>query len=213
MTRIKTLEVTDQLFVVAMAALLLVPHWPDSYWERIRTLGKDRLGETVKQFQVHHPKAICGKFTFFSTLEINAKNLIKGEDGDGLSIHCCLNDKDSLNEVSPFPILNLHDCAFHAVFCKRGLYNLSYMLDVRSVKTVLSTFKKFYGPPDRMFSDPTDASKLVFFDWFRGGTSLEVKLSQLGNDEESKNPSAEPWLETVSVSLCDVDLIIDRRGK
>jgi hypothetical protein len=213
MTRIKTLEVTDQLFVVAMAVLLLLPHWPDSYAERIRRIGKDKLGETVKQFQIHHPKAICGKFTFVYTMEINAKNLVGAEDKDDLDTNCCLNDKDSLNEISPFPILNLHDCAFHAVFCKRGLYSLSYMLDVRSVNTVLSTFKEFYGPPDRMFSDPTDPSKLVFFDWFRGGTSLEVKLSQLGNDEESKNPSAEPWLETVSVSLWDGDLIIDRRGK
>jgi hypothetical protein len=206
MTRMKVMKTTDQLIVTAMAALLLLPPPLASGKERIRTLGKDTLGETVKQFQTRHPKAVCGKAI---SMEIKAQNLVKSEDRE--DIHCCLNDRASLTEISPFRILNLDDCAFHATFWNRRLYGLYYMLDVRSVKTVLPDFEEFYGSPDRVFTDSVDASKLTFVDWTRGGTYLDVWLSRLGKDEESKYPKGEPWLETVSVSLYDIDFFPNRR--
>jgi hypothetical protein len=199
-------KITDQIIATAIAFVLLAANWCD--WECVRKMGKDKLGETVKQFQIHHPKAICGKFVF--DMEVNAKNLVDAKDRADLNTNCCLNDRDSLKEISPFPILNLNNCAFHAMFSKRGLLcNLDYMLDVRSLKTVLPDFKEFYGEPDRMGTDPQDQSKLTFFDWTRGGTYLDVQLSRMGRD--STHPNGEPWLETVSVSLYDTDMVGDRR--
>jgi hypothetical protein len=172
--------------------------------ERIRTLGKDTLGETVKVFQVRYPKARCGRIT---SVEITAQSL--ADPGNADDIHCCLNDKDSLSEVSRFPILNFDDCAVHAIFLKNRLWNLSYMLDVRSVQIVLAEFEKLYGPPTRQQRDPEDATKLIFVDWMEGMTSLELRLSRLGSEDVSKNstqPKGEPWLEVVSIDLWDTDL-------
>jgi hypothetical protein len=187
---------------IAIAFVLVVPNWCD--WECVRRMGKDQLGETVKQFRIHHPKAICGKFVF--DIDVNAKNLVDAKDRADLNTNCCLNDRDSLKEISRFPIMDVNNCAFHAAFSKRGLlYSLDLMLDVRSLKTVLPDFKEFYGEPDLMWTDPRDQSKLTFFDWTRGGIYLEVRLSRLGGD--SAHPKGEPWLETVSVSLYDTDMI------
>ncbi len=172
--------------------------------KRIRTLGKDTLGETVKQFRIHYPKAICGTLT---SIEINPRNLV--DLGNMDDIHCCLNDRESLSEVSPFPILNFDECAVHAQFWKDRLSSLNYMLDVRSVQIVLPDFKEFYGPPTRMLKDAEDPTKLISVDWMDGMTSLELKLSRLGREDFSKDstqPKGEPWLEVVSIDLWDTDL-------
>jgi hypothetical protein len=172
--------------------------------ERIRTLGKDTLGESAKQFQLHYPKAICGRAT---SIKINSQNLVNSGNVDDL--HCCLNDRDSLARLFPFPILNLDGCAVHAHFWKNRLYSLNFMLDVRSVQIVLPDFKEFYGPPTRVLKDPKDPTKLIFVDWREGMTSLELKLSRLGGEGFSQNstqPKAEPWLEVVSINLWDTDL-------
>jgi hypothetical protein len=206
MTRTRMMEITDYLFVGAVAVLLLLPQWPASYGERIRKLGEDKLGETVKDFLIHHPKAACGRSV---SIEINSRTLVNS--GDMEFIHCCLNDRDSLAEILPFPILNLDDCAFHATFWKRRLDALYYRMDVRSVKAVLPTFEEFYGPPDRVFWDQEDSSKLTFADWARGGTYLDVWLVRMDGNEDSKDAKGKPRLETVCVRLFDVDLIPDRK--
>src|SRR5258708_26466088 len=69
--------------------------------KRIRTLGKDTLGETLKEFRSRFPKAICGRAI---STEINPQSLVNSGTGD--QIHCCLNDRDSLTEFSEFRILN-----------------------------------------------------------------------------------------------------------
>jgi hypothetical protein len=200
------LRTKDQFMAITIGLVLLAPHWSASYAERIRIMGRDKLGETVKRFQVRHPKAVCGRGV---SEEMGTQKLINSVEAD--FDHCCLNDRESLKDISPFPILNPNGCAFHAIFSNHRLYGLSYVLDVRSVKTVLPTFEEFYGPPDRMFWDAGDPSKLTFFDWARGGTHLDVWLSQLGRGEDSIYPSGEPRLETVSVSLWDVDLLPSRK--
>lgn len=202
-------EITVQLFVAAMATLLLLPQGHASGRERIRTLGKDTLGETVKEFRVHYPKATCGRAT---SIEIIPQNLVNSGNMD--EVHCCLNDRDSLTEISRFPILNFDDCAVHAVFWKSRLCNLTYLLDVRSVQTVPYSFEKLYGPPTQTSRDPEDASKLTFVDWMEGSTNLELILSRLdGGDhhKDSTRPKGEPWLETVCVSLWNADLATSRR--
>ncbi len=187
---------------LALAVVLTEPHIYAS--ERIRALGKDTLGESVKAFRVRHPKAKCGKIT---SIEINAQSLVDAGNSD--DIHCCLNDKNSLSEVSRFPILNLDGCAVHAIFLKNRLWNLSYMLDVRSVQIVLDEFEKLYGPPASKQKDPEDTTRLIFVDWMEGMTSLELRLSRLGREGHSQNstqPKGEPWLEVVSIDLWDTDL-------
>jgi len=169
--------------------------------ERIRTLGKDTLGESVKVFQVRYPKARCGKIT---SIEITAESLVDPGNGDGDDIHCCLNDKDSLSEVSRFPILNLDGCAVHAIFWKNRLYSLSYMLDVRSVQSILQPFEKLYGPPTHMMSDPEDASNLTVVVWWQGMTTLELSLARLGGENFAKDSTRlkrARWLEVVSINL------------
>jgi hypothetical protein len=189
--------------VPAMAALLLLlPSVSAS--ERIRRLGKDSLGETVKEFRIHHPKAVCGRLT---SIEINSRTLIESEDME--DIHCCLNDNNSLSEVSRFPILNLDGCAVHASFWKSKLYSLSYMLDVRSVQIVLDDFEKLYGSPTRELKDPNDTTRLILVGWMERMTSLELKLSRLGGEDpakDSKNLKGAPWLEVVSINLWNSDL-------
>ena len=169
--------------------------------ERIRTLGKVTLGETVKQFRIHFPKAICGTLT---SIDINPRNLV--DTGNMDDIHCCLNDRESFSEVSSFPILDFDDCAVHAHFWKDRLYSLNYMLDVRSVQIVLRDFEKLYGPPTRIMRDREEAARLTFVEWMEKMTSLEVRLSRLGRSIDSKDSihsPGEPWLEVVSIDLHD----------
>lgn len=184
-----------------MAALFILPPSPASANERIRTLGKDTLGETVKEFRIRYPKATCGRVT---SLEITPQNLVTPGNMD--QIHCCLNDRDSLTGFSPFRILNLDDCAVHAIFWKSRLHSLSYLLDVRSVQIVLHPFEKLYGPPDRLVKDPEDATELILIDWMEGWTTLELSLSRLGREvfpKDSTHPTAEPWLQVVCIKLWD----------
>src|SRR5712664_64987 len=204
MTKTKMLKATDQFIVTAMAALFLLPPSPAGVNERIRTLGKDTLGETVKEFRIRYPKATCGRAT---STEITTQNLVSLGNMD--QIHCCLNDRDSLTEISRFRILNLDDCAVHAIFRKSRLYSLGYMLDVRSVQIVLDSFEKVYGLPAQIVKDPEDATKLIFVDWMEGDTTLELRLSRLGGggfSKDSTNPKGEPWLQAVYISLWDSDL-------
>ena len=201
-TKTNVLKATDQFIVTAMAAVFLLP--PASANERIRTLGKDTLGETVKEFRIRYPKARCGKIT---SIEITPQSL--ADPGNSEDIYCCLNDKRSLSEVSRFRILNLDGCAVHAIFWKNRLCRLSYMLDVRSVQIVLDDFEKLYGSPAREPKDPEDTTRLIFVDWMEGMTSLELRLSRLGRDvfpKDSTHPKGEPWLQTVYISLWDSDL-------
>src|SRR5216684_1447085 len=88
MTKTKMLKATDQFIVTAMAALFLLPPSPAGVNERIRTLGKDTLGETVKEFRIRYPKATCGKIT---SIEITPQSL--ADPGNSEDIYCCLNDK------------------------------------------------------------------------------------------------------------------------
>jgi hypothetical protein len=204
MTKTKVLKATDQFIVTAMAALFLLLSPPASANERIRTLGKDTLGETVKEFRIRYPKARCGKIT---SIEITAQSLV--DPGNSDDIHCCLNDKDSLTEVSRFPILNLDGCAVHAIFWKNRLCSLSYILDVRSVQIVLHDFERLYGQPTRMGKDPEDTTRLIFVDWMEGMTSLALSLSRLGGEDfamDSTHLKGAPWLEVVSINLCNSDL-------
>jgi hypothetical protein len=189
-------------FLVAVsftiAVFLTEPHIRAN--ERIRTLGKDTLGESLKVFQVRYPKARCEK----------PPSIYPGNN-DG--IYCCLNDGDSLSEVSRFPILNLDGCAVRADFWKSRLCSLSYMLDVRSVQVVLDDFKKLYGSPTRESKDPKDATRLIFVDWMEGTTSLQLMLSRLGGEDFAKDTTHSkgvPWLEVVSVDLWNSNLATAR---
>jgi hypothetical protein len=124
-------------------------------------------------------------------------------------IHCCLNDRDSLRAFSSFRILNLDDCAIHAIFWKRRLYSLDYLLDVRSVQIVLGTFEKLYGPPSQMIKDPQEDTNPILVDWMIGGATLDLALSRpSGQDftEHFSRPTGEPWLTAVCVSLWNSDL-------
>jgi len=172
--------------------------------KRIRTLGKDTLGESIKEFRIRYPKATCGKAT---SLEINPQNLVNSRNME--DIHCCLNDRDSLTKFSPFRILNLDDCAVHVIFWKSRLCGLTYLLDVRSLQIVLDPFEKLYGPPTRKVKDPDDATRLTYVDWLEGGTELELRLSKLGGEvfsKGSKSLKGEPWLEVVYVSLWNSEM-------
>jgi hypothetical protein len=194
--------------VAVMVVPLLLPA-SVGHKESIRALGKDTLGETVKQFQVRYPKAICGRAT---SLEIIPQNLVQSGNMD--QVHCCLNDKDSLNEISPFPILNLDECAVHSIFWKNRLYQLTYLLDVRSIQTVLPYFEKLYGPPAQTSKGSEDANKMILVRWVEGETNLELILSRLGGPDfhrDSTSANGQPWLETVSVSVWNSDLAAARR--
>ena len=167
--------------LTATALLFLLPAIPIRANQPIRTLGNDSLGETVKQFQIHHPKATCGTTT---SLDINPQTLVQSENMD--DAHCCLNDSASLTEFSKFPILNLDDCALHALFWKGKLYELSYMLDIRSIRAVLDHFLKLYGPATRMLKDPEDATQLTLVDWWQGMTILWLRTATINEDAFAK---------------------------
>jgi hypothetical protein len=203
-TRTRTLLLYFVAILLMLAVVVTEPCIHAKANERLRTLGKDTLGETVKEFLIRYPKAICGRLI---SLEINPQNLVNS--GSMRDIHCCLNDRDSLTKMSPFRILNLDDCAVHATFWKSRLDSLTYMVDVRSVQIVLDPFEKLYGPPAQMMKDPQDANNLILVDWMEGMTTLELKLSRLGREVSSKDSTqtkGESWLQVVSVSLWNSDL-------
>ncbi len=197
MTKTKVLKATDHFIVTAMAALLLLP--PASANERIRTLGKDTLGETLKEFRTRYPKATCGRGTF---AEINHESL--AESRKIKDINCCLNDKDSLNVFSLLPILTQDDCVVQANFWKNRLWNLSYVIDVRTVEIVLPTFDKLYGPPHHVMKDSEDPTKLFLVEWSSIQANLELRLTRfggLGFSEGDIQANGEPWLRAVSIVL------------
>jgi hypothetical protein len=204
MTTTKMLNAVGQFTVIAMAIISLLPPSFARANQRNRTLGKDPLGETLKEFRIRYPKATCGRA---GSTQITPQNLVNS--GTMGQIHCCLNDRDSLSAFSSFRILNLDDCAIHATFWKRRLYSLDYMLDVRSVQIVLGTFEKLYGPPSQMIKDPQEDTNPILVDWMIGGATLELALSRpSGQDftEHFNRPTGEPWLTAVCVSLWNSDL-------
>jgi hypothetical protein len=79
--------------------------------ERIRVLGKDTLGISLKEFQVRFPRAVCGNAASEKT---KTQNLANAETMDQL--YCYLDGRDSLARISPSPILNLDVRAFSAIF-------------------------------------------------------------------------------------------------
>jgi len=124
-------------------------------------------------------------------------------------VHCCLNDSASLTVFSKFPILNLDDCALHALFWKGKLYELTYMLDVRSIQAVLDHFLKLYGPATRMLRDPEDVTQLTLVDWWQGMTILGLRTATINEDAFAKyslRKVGEPPLHVVYVELWEVRL-------
>ena len=89
-------KITDQVLATMIAVLFLLPPSPVSAKQRIRTLGKDTLGEPLKEFQIRYPKAVCGRAI---SLEVIPKNLVNTENMD--EVQCCLNDRVLLAEISP----------------------------------------------------------------------------------------------------------------
>ncbi len=203
MTQTKVMKAAS-MFIYAVLTVLILS-LPSICWakEPIRTLGKDTLGETLKEFRIHYPKAACGRTT---SLDINPQNLVHSGNMDDTD--CCLNDRDSLTEVSQFPILNLDDCAVHGSFSKGRLSALMYMLDVRSIQIVLDDFLKLYGPPtrmlNRMMKDPEDATQLTLVDWWQGMTILELHTATIDEDAFAKyslRKTGAPPLHVVCVNL------------
>src|SRR5713226_6930469 len=203
MTKMKVLK-AGQFLVTTIVTLFLLPPTPSRANQPIRTLGNDSFGETVKQFRIRHPKAACGRIT---SLDINPQSLVHSENMDDTD--CCLNDRDSLTEVSQFPILNLDDCAFHASFAKGKLVALTYMLNVRSIQAVLDHFVKLYGPPTRMLKDPEDTAELNLVDWWQGLMILGLRTATINEDAFAKyslRDVGEPPLHVVYVELWVVHL-------
>jgi hypothetical protein len=199
MTMTKMLNAVGQFTVIAVAIMFFLPPSFARANQRNSTLGKDPLGETLKEFRIRYPKAACGRA---GSTQITTQNLVNS--GTMGQIHCCLNDGDSLTEFSQFRILNLDDCAIHAIFWKRRLFSLSYTLDVRSVQIVLGTFEKLYGPPSQMIKDLQEATDPILVDWMIGGATLELALSRVGGQDftgDFNRPTGEPWLTVVCVRL------------
>ncbi len=173
--------------------------------ERIRMLGKDPLGESLKEFQVRYPKAICGSAASAKT---KPRNLTDAKFTR--KIYCYLDDHDSLAKISPSPILNLDVRAVSAIFWKSRLYNLMFDLNVRSIRTVLGSFEKIYGPPTLIaMDDPMNASKLTYVSWAEVGTELQVRLCQSRGEvgqKDSVHLYGLPDVETVYVDLWNTEL-------
>jgi hypothetical protein len=173
--------------------------------ERIRALGKDMLGETLKEFQVRHPKAICGTAASAKT---ERRNLTDTEITD--KFYCFLDGRDSLAGISSSPFLNLHVRAVSAIFWKNRLYDLGFDLDVRSIRTVVGSFEKIYGPPTLIaMDDPTDATKLTNVFWIEGDTRLHVWLPRSGGgggQPDSTQLKGQPGVEMVSIDLVNGEL-------
>src|SRR5216683_2990034 len=138
--------------------------------ERIRMLGRDSLGESSKEFQVRFPKARCGS----APARTKSGNLTNANFYR--KSYCYLDDYGSLARISPSPILDLDVRAVSAIFWKNRLYNLGFDLNVRSIRTVLGSFEKIYGPPTLIaMDDPADATKLTYLSWVEGDTELQVR--------------------------------------
>ena len=203
MSKTKVLKAAGQFILTTIVTLFPLPPSARAN-QSIRTLGNDSLGETVKHFQIRHPKAACGRIT---SLDINPQTLVHSENMDDTD--CCLNDRDSLTEVSQFPILNLDDCAFHASFAKGKLVDLTYMLDVRSIQAVLDHFVKLYGPPTRMLKDSEDTAELNLVDWWQGLMILWLRTATINEDAFAKyslRKAGEPPLHVIYVELWVVHL-------
>jgi hypothetical protein len=165
--------------------------------DHIRKLGKDPLGESLKEFQVRYPKAICGAET--------RPRKLTSANSDG-KVGCYLDDRDSLARISPSPFLNLGVAAVSAIFWNGKLYNLIFDLNVGSIRTVLGSFEKIYGPPILIaMDDPADATKLTYVSWIEGDTRLQVRLSKPG-EKDSTHLKGQKDVETVRVDLFDGDL-------
>jgi len=171
--------------------------------ERIRTLGKDSLGESLKEFQVHFPKAMCG-----SAAKTKHPNLTDEEIM--YKVFCYLEDHDSLARISSAPFLNLSVRAVWAIFWKGRLYNLSFDLNVGSIRPVLDSFEKTYGPPTLIaMDDPADAKKMTHVVWLEGDTKLQVRLSHPDEEvgqKDSTHPKGHPSAEMVCVDLLSAEL-------
>jgi len=122
---------------------------------------------------------------------------------------------DSLAGISPSPFLNLDVRAVSAIFWKSRLYNLGFDLNVRSIRTVLGSFEKIYGPPALIGrDDPADATKLTYVYWMEGDTKLQVWLSHSGGEvgqKDSTHLRGQPGVETVCVGLWNGELSTVRK--
>jgi hypothetical protein len=185
---------------LAIAVVLTEPRIQAN--ERIRRLGKDPLGESLEEFQVRYPKAICGA-------KPRPRNLTNANSNG--HVYCYLDDLDSLAKISPSPFLNLGVRAVSAHFWRSRLYSLSFDLNVRSIQTVLKPFKQIYGSPTLIVKDdPADPLKLRYLYWVEHGIGLQVLLSHSAGEAVQKN-SAQPDVETVSVALWNSEFGIDRK--
>ena len=199
MTSQKLVKASLQLIAVAWTSLFLSPRCPSHDRQSIQRLGTIKLGETVKEFRLQYPKAVCGRTT---STDITPQTLVNS--GNTEQLHCCLNDLDSLTGFSKFPILNLSDCAVHVVFWNGWLYSLDYILDVRSVQTVLHSFERLYGQPADVQKDPENTTRVTHVFWEEGEMTLELDSAILGGEVSTRNSShaaGEPWLHAVSVNL------------
>jgi hypothetical protein len=174
--------------------------------EHIRMLGRDSLGETLKEFRVRHPKAICGSA---ASTKMKPRNLTNAEITD--KFYCYLDDRDSLAGISSSPFVNLHVRALSAIFWKSRLYNLGFDLNVRSIRTVLGSFEKSYGQPTLIaMDDPVDTTKLTYLSWVKGDTELQVRLSHSGGEvgqKDSTHLNGQPGVEKVCVELFNTEVV------
>lgn len=180
------------ILVAICLTLAVVLTEPIKANERMRKLGKDPLGESLEEFQVRYPKAICGAQT-------KPRNLTNANSNG--HVYCYLDDQDSLTKLSPSPFLNLGVRAVSAHFWRSRLYSLTFDLNARSIRTLLKPFKEIYGSPTLIVKDdPVDPMKLTYLYWVEHGIGLQVLLSHSSGEVFQKN-SAQPDVETVSVAL------------
>jgi len=200
----KMVKLLGQFLVITMAAVFFLPRFSASANELNRKPARDPLGETLRHFRKRYPKAVCGRHT---SLDITPQTLVGAGIGD--EVDCCLFDKDTLTEFSPFRIVNLDDCAVHASFWRGKLFYLYYLLDVRSIQSVLFAFEKLYGTPSHMLKEPEDATELFSVNWYFHGTSMDLTLCRTGGQDLSGNfthAREEPWLQVVGVSVWNENL-------
>jgi hypothetical protein len=192
-----------------MAGMLLWLPTPASANQRISTLGKDSLGETLKEFQDRYPKAVCGTAASAKT---KPQNLTDAEATD--KVYCYLDDRDTLTRISLSSFLNLDVRVVTAIFWKSRLYDLGFDVNVRSIRTVLGPLEKIYGPPALIaMDDPADATKLTYVCWVEGNAKLHVWLPRLGGEVskwDSTHLKGQPRVGTVCVDLLNSDLAPDK---
>jgi hypothetical protein len=179
--------------------------------ERIRKLGKERFGESLKEFQVRYPKAICGSAASAKTKPTNLTN-----PEITAKVYCYLEDQDSLARISPSPLLDLGVRSLSAIFWKSRLINLGFDLNVGSIRPVLDFFEKIYGPPTLIaMDDPADATKLTYVSWIEGATKLQVRMAQSRGEvgqKDSTHPKGQSGVETVCVALWNGGLVLWTRN-